>query len=476
MSDSEEEGGFGSDASEDDDEDFGGGFDDEDEDDEEEVDGGFGAEEVEEEEEEESPLPNAVPLPKIVQQKVAGAAFKAFGTKYFKGQSPNYNINPIATPLLNIANSTSAKTAIATFKLVCQFMGITAIVGKSTLNALTGMQQIVGVALKDESLKDEVYCQLMKQWTDNPSPMSRARGTILLGLCLGCFAPSDKLLPVLRQFILEGPKGFIPYCNLLLRRTLHNGVRLQPPCQLELQAVKKKQIMRINVITDLATGDTASARLDPASTSSEWVAEIANQMGIKDTYGWMIYMDRFGTLVSLRGAGAKGQHIMDAVSLCDQEAAAKGIAGKEALSVTGQFSFRKEYFAPDHNSTKDPTATHLLFHQIQFNVRRNVYKCPNVEDYNVLAAQMYYSLYGDDLDSNRLGECLKAWLPQTEIDRQKLKDRLPIIEKLHAKSEYSRRSYTQSQTEGLVVTYALEKWGKVNSFSSDGAMMLMASK
>ena len=176
--------------------------------------------------------------------------------RHFKnGNNHTYTIEPIEGPLLNVAGS-AAKQAVAIFKLICQFMGITARVGKSTVKAIEGVRQIVGPALKDDQLKDEVFAQIMKQWTRNPAPLSRARGTILLGLCIGAFAPSSQLLPSLRSFILEGPKGFVPYCNLLLRRTLHNGQRMEPPCQLELAAVKKKQILRIQVITDLSTGMT----------------------------------------------------------------------------------------------------------------------------------------------------------------------------------------------------------------------------
>ncbi len=127
------------------------------------------------------------------------------------------------------------------------------------------------------------------------SEFSRS-GRILISLCVGCFAPSDKFVEVrtsfelkhtdrrsacvflwedrvhtchlspaasvlvafsccclcfmslwishlccvlclqyLRKFISSGPPGFAPYCEETLRRTFANGTRTRPPSWLELQ-------------------------------------------------------------------------------------------------------------------------------------------------------------------------------------------------------------------------------------------------
>ncbi|ODN02660.1 Myosin-VIIa [Orchesella cincta] len=244
---------------------------------------------------------------------------------------------------------------------------------------------IIGHGILRAELRDEIYCQICKQLTNNPSKSSHARGWILLSLCVGCFAPSDRFVKHLRAFIREGPPGYAPYCEDRLKRTFNNGTRNQPPSWLELQ-------------------------------------------------------------VSSLGSG--NEHVMDAISQCEQYAKEQGAQERNA---PWRLFFRKEIFAPWHDPSEDSVATNLIYQQ---------YRCDKEEDLAMIAAQQYYVDYGTELHSDKLNSAMTSYIPDFCLNSS---DKSPerwtqLVTTAFRRSLHARERADLLRVKEDIVAYAKFKW------------------
>ncbi|XP_047514461.1 myosin-VIIa isoform X1 [Pieris napi] len=311
---------------------------------------------------------------------------------------------------------------------------------------------IIGHGILRAELRDEIYCQICKQLTNNPSKSSHARGWILLSLCVGCFAPSEKFVNYLRAFIREGPPGYAPYCEDRLKRTFNNGTRNQPPSWLELQATKSKKPIMLPIT--FMDGNTKTLLADSATTARELCNQLSDKIGLRDQFGFSLYIALFDKVSSL---GSGGDHVMDAISQCEQYAKEQGAQERNA---PWRLFFRKEIFAPWHDPTEDQVATNLIYQQVVRGVKFGEYRCDKEEDLAMIAAQQYYIEYAQDMNNERLYTLLPNYIPDYCLTGvEKAVDRWgALVVQAYKKSYYVKEKVPAYRVKEDVVSYAKFKW------------------
>ncbi|XP_064639535.1 myosin-VIIa-like isoform X2 [Lineus longissimus] len=310
---------------------------------------------------------------------------------------------------------------------------------------------IIGHGILRPELRDEIYCQICKQLTQNPSKSSHARGWILLSLCVGCFAPSERFVKYLRCFIKEGPPGYAPYCEERLRRTFANGTRNQPPSWLELQATKSKKPLMLPIT--FMDGNTKTLLADSATTARELCQQLADKINLKDQFGFSLYIALFDKVSSL---GSGGDHVMDAISQCEQYAKEQGAQERNA---PWRLFFRKEIYAPWHDPAEDPIATNLIYQQVVRGIKFGEYRCDRDEDLAMIAAQQYYIDYGSEIVPDRLQSLLPSYIPDSSLQGNRtLNYWLSKVIHGHQKSYFSREHAPPLKVKEDIVNYAKYKW------------------
>ncbi|KZV97168.1 hypothetical protein EXIGLDRAFT_731444 [Exidia glandulosa HHB12029] len=106
---------------------------------------------------------------------------------------------PLTTPLLNI-NRAQHKDAVRIFRAIQKVMG-DATPAVSVAAAREEERWVLGEGIAHGELRDEIYCQLLKQLSANPNPQGVFKGWQMLCVMLVTFPPSKNFETYLQGFI-----------------------------------------------------------------------------------------------------------------------------------------------------------------------------------------------------------------------------------------------------------------------------------
>uniref|UniRef100_A0A182W6G5 Myosin motor domain-containing protein n=1 Tax=Anopheles minimus TaxID=112268 RepID=A0A182W6G5_9DIPT len=322
-------------------------------------------------------------------------------------------------------------------------------------NNLDKLHFIIGHGILNRNLRDEIFCQICKQLTNNPTATSHAKGWILLSLCVGCFPPTERFEKYLRSFIRDGPELYAPYCEHRLDRTLKNGTRRQPPSLMELQATKTKKPMLVSVI--LMDGTNRTVETDSATTAAELSEKVCDLIGLQDRFGFSIFITMQDKVLSLQSGR---EFLMDAISNCEQYAKEQGLSERAA---DWKIFFRKELFAPWHDPATDPVATGLIYAQIVRGLNLGELVSNSDKDLAMLAALQYYAEYGSEMNVKTLQERLKDFIPRSVLRPETSSRWMQMVEMAFKKSRCVKEFLQRGVAKEDIVLFAKITWGMMFS-------------
>ncbi|MES1911702.1 MAG: hypothetical protein MHM6MM_004095 [Cercozoa sp. M6MM] len=239
-------------------------------------------------------------------------------------------------------NSTMSLEAVQAFKNIMSFMQDRKSSKKPLGHAQKLLRQMISAP---EELRDEVYCQLCKQTTNNPKTQSLHDGWKLMALFSGIFPPSEEFACYLASYLYErsqvpGEVGeYARYALRRLDRCMSDGARRCVPCDAEIRAVQDRQPVTVRV--GFLDGTFKSVLVDSQTNAQEVSRMLAKRMNIRNPESF--------TLAEMEEEDEEAEHTM---SLEDQQKM-RDKADKDWEKMNAKERFARQNARRDRAISKD---------------------------------------------------------------------------------------------------------------------------
>ncbi|XP_062444614.1 unconventional myosin-XV [Rhea pennata] len=209
---------------------------------------------------------------------------------------------PIQESLIKFTDSSVSKLAAEAFQAVMKFMGDFPLRGQTELDTI---YTILKLCEEHEVLRDEVYCQIVKQITDNTSSKTDScqKGWRLLYILTAYYKCSEVLRPFFLAFLQDAGRhpglpfqGISKACEQNLRKTLQFGGRSLFPSSMELKAMVAGRSAKRQLFL-LPGGIERHLKIKTCSVALDVIEELCSEMGLQrpeafDEYIIFVVTDR----------------------------------------------------------------------------------------------------------------------------------------------------------------------------------------
>ncbi|KAK3532493.1 hypothetical protein QTP86_018529 [Hemibagrus guttatus] len=228
-----------------------------------------------------------------------------------------FSKTPIQESLIEFTDESMNKVAADIFLAIMKFMGDFSIKGQSEQDLISTILRLTG---EYGLLRDEAYCQVLKQITENTSSKTDScqRGWRILYILTAYYRCSEVLKPYLLKYLQDacaGPgvqyQGIAKACEQNLRKTFQYGGRNKYPNTMELKAMMASRSSKRQLFL-LPGGIERHLKIKTCSVVLDAIEELCYEMGLSSMEG----MDEYAVfVVTNRGQNvqplSKREYILD---------------------------------------------------------------------------------------------------------------------------------------------------------------------
>ncbi|XP_034150391.1 unconventional myosin-XV [Esox lucius] len=196
-----------------------------------------------------------------------------------------FSKTPLSESLIEFTDTGMNRVATDIFLSVMRFMGDHPMKGLTEQEVVSTFLKLIG---EFGLMKDEAYCQLLKQITGNTSskPDSCQRGWRLLYILTAFHRCSEVMKPFLLRFLLDACRnpgllfqGIAKACEQNLRKTYQYGGRVVAPGNMELKAMLAGRSSKRQLFL-LPGGIERHLKVKTCSVALDVIEELCYEMGL----------------------------------------------------------------------------------------------------------------------------------------------------------------------------------------------------
>ncbi|XP_042197097.1 unconventional myosin-XV [Callorhinchus milii] len=196
-----------------------------------------------------------------------------------------YTKSPIQESLIEFSDENMNKVAAEIFAVVMKFMGDSPLKGQTEQDAI---YTVLKLCREHEVMKDEAYCQIIKQVTNNTSSKvdSSLRGWRMLYILSAHHKCSEVLKPYLYKFLEDvcrssgaNFQGIAHACEQNLRKTFQFGGRTQYPGGMEFKAMLAGRSSKRQLFL-LPGSVERHVKIKTCSVALDVIEELCYEMGL----------------------------------------------------------------------------------------------------------------------------------------------------------------------------------------------------